>query len=186
MLGRTKLSLPVCSLSRAPPWAAFVPWSERRMQRSSTHCATWGEFATGRPLWPWFLKAQGDFSRAAVGANCTRGFCPGNGLPSSRSRSGLGSKVSTWDGPPFMKRKMTRWARGGKWGCRGARGEGRGPAGVGLLGVRELGAEIHRLRHQRGRRKPAKSDGGRRQHLASRQCAKVQKIRGIHGLIQFR
>ena len=26
------------------------------------------------------------------------------------------SKVSTWDGPPCMNMKMTRFARGAKWG----------------------------------------------------------------------
>src|SRR4051794_9447929 len=35
---------------------------------------------------------------------------------------GLGSKVSTCDGPPFMNRKMTRLARAGKCGGRDARG----------------------------------------------------------------
>src|SRR5436305_2894075 len=35
---------------------------------------------------------------------------------------GLGSKVSTCDGPPFMNRKMTRFALGAKCGAFGARG----------------------------------------------------------------
>src|SRR5688500_4285349 len=35
---------------------------------------------------------------------------------------GLGSNVSTCDGPPFMNRKMTRLARAGKWGGFGAIG----------------------------------------------------------------
>src|SRR5207249_7198952 len=35
---------------------------------------------------------------------------------------GLGSKVSTCDGPPGMKRKITRLARAGKCGRRGASG----------------------------------------------------------------
>ena len=39
-------------------------------------------------------------------------------------RAGLGSKVSTCDGPPFMNRKMTRLARGGKCGGFGASGFG--------------------------------------------------------------
>ena len=30
--------------------------------------------------------------------------------------------MSTCDGPPFMNRKITRFARAGKWGGRGARG----------------------------------------------------------------
>ena len=36
---------------------------ERRMQRSSTHCATCGNSSlTGRPLWPYCLNFHGDFS----------------------------------------------------------------------------------------------------------------------------
>src|SRR5687767_4832287 len=37
-------------------------------------------------------------------------------------RAGLGSKVSTWDGPPLRKKWMTRLARAGKGGLREARG----------------------------------------------------------------
>src|SRR5262245_26113823 len=37
-------------------------------------------------------------------------------------RPGLGSKVSTCDGPPFINRKMRRLARAGKCGGRGASG----------------------------------------------------------------
>ena len=36
----------------------------------------------------------------------------GIGLPCQRSSAGLGSKVSIWLGPPYMKRKMTDFARG--------------------------------------------------------------------------
>ena len=36
--------------------------------------------------------------------------------------NGLGSKVSTCEGPPGMNRKIMRLARGGKCGGRGARG----------------------------------------------------------------
>ena len=38
------------------------------------------------------------------------------------SSTGLGSNVSTCDGPPFMNRKMTRFARAGKCGGLGASG----------------------------------------------------------------
>ena len=40
---------------------------------------------------------------------------------------GLGSNVSTCDGPPGMKRKITRRARAGKCGARGARGSAARP-----------------------------------------------------------
>src|SRR5262245_10140758 len=39
------------------------------------------------------------------------GVLNGMGLPLSRSRRGLGSNVSIWEGPPSMKRKMTDFAR---------------------------------------------------------------------------
>ena len=38
----------------------------------------------------------------------------GGSWPAYRSRAGLGSNVSTCDGPPFMNKKMTRLARAGK------------------------------------------------------------------------
>ena len=42
--------------------------------------------------------------------------------PAYLASIGLGSNVSTCDGPPFMNRKMTRFARAGKCGGRGASG----------------------------------------------------------------
>src|SRR5262249_39188554 len=63
-----------------------------------------------------------DLSRFPVAANCTRGLAKGTGLPSSRSKRGFGSNVSTCDGPPAMKRKMIRLARGGKCGGLGDSG----------------------------------------------------------------
>src|SRR5438876_5864544 len=41
-------------------------------------------------------------------------FFPSGCFPSNFSSSGFGSNVSTCDGPPFMKRKITRLARGAK------------------------------------------------------------------------
>ena len=45
-------------------------------------------------------------------ANCVGGTFILMGWPCSLARRGLGSKVSTWDGPPSMKRKMTCLALG--------------------------------------------------------------------------
>ena len=42
-------------------------------------------------------------------------------MPLSDCNRGFGSKVSTCEGPPGMKRKMTRLARAGKCGARLAR-----------------------------------------------------------------
>src|SRR4051794_34796113 len=55
----------------------------------------------------------------------------GGSSPLYLASIGLGSKVSTCDGPPFMNRKMTRLALGRKWGVFGARGlSARGIAAV--------------------------------------------------------
>src|ERR1700733_11395061 len=51
----------------------------------------------------------------------------GAGRPLSCVKRGLGSNVSTCDGPPGMNRKITRLARGGKCGARGASGPGASP-----------------------------------------------------------
>src|SRR5947209_4334671 len=53
----------------------------------------------------------------------------GSGFPARLSSSGLGSKVSTWLGPPSMKRKMTLLALGG-W-CGRREGVGSRESGVG-------------------------------------------------------
>ena len=49
-------------------------------------------------------------------------------MPWSRVSRGLGSKVSTCDGPPGMKRKITRCARGGQCGTRAPAGRRTAPA----------------------------------------------------------
>src|SRR5829696_6760590 len=51
----------------------------------------------------------------------------GSGLPWYLSSSGLGSNVSTWDGPPFMNRWTTCFAQAGKCGFFGASGFGASP-----------------------------------------------------------
>src|SRR5262245_7897912 len=57
----------------------------------------------------------------------TRVF-PVYGLPSYLSSSGFGSKVSTWDGAPFMNRKTTCLALAGKWDSFGESGPAFSPA----------------------------------------------------------
>ena len=57
------------------------------------------------PLSPYCWNFQGDLSRLPVELNCTRGLANGSGLPSSRVSSGLGSNVSTCDGPPLHEQK---------------------------------------------------------------------------------
>src|SRR4029450_407875 len=48
--------------------------------------------------------------------------CAGRGWPSSWLRSGLGSNVSMWLGPPTMNRKITDLAFGAKFGGLAASG----------------------------------------------------------------
>ena len=70
------------------------------------------------------LFAEGERRRqqaAALGAVGRQGGAFGR-WPLYLSRAGLGSKVSTCDGPPFMNRKMTRLARALNIGGFGARG----------------------------------------------------------------
>src|SRR4029078_10191537 len=74
MLGRTKLSLPVCSLSVAPPCAGFVPCNEWMKQMSSTCRATFGNSSlTGCPHFPYRWNFHGDLSSVPVLAKVTRG-----------------------------------------------------------------------------------------------------------------
>ena len=68
------------------------------------------------PLWPYFLNWNGDFSRLPVLRSVFR-LPVGMGWPWYLVSIGLGSKVSTWQGPPFRNRKMTRLALGAKCGA---------------------------------------------------------------------
>ena len=75
------------------------------------------------------------------------------------SRAGLGSKVSTCDGPPFMNRKMTRLARARevRAAC-GASGSGRGALAFGRRQPARRGPAARRRR----RRRPARAPRSRR------------------------
>src|SRR6266404_1639056 len=89
---------------------------ERITQMSSMHSPTCGKSSlTSMPLLPYFLKVKGDFISPPVFRSCC-GVSPGRGCPSNLSSTGFGSKLSTCESPPFMKRKMTCLAFGLKWG----------------------------------------------------------------------
>ena len=89
---------------------------------SSMQSPTWGKSSlTSMPLWPYFWNLKGDGNAAPVLRSVPR-FGRGSILPAYFSRSGLGSKVSTWLGPPLAKMWMTRLAWAGKCGGRGASG----------------------------------------------------------------
>ena len=68
-----------------------------------------------------FLNLKGE-PRAAPVLRSVRRFGPGRGLPWYFASIGLGSKVSTCDGPPFMNRWTTCLALPGNWGDLGAIG----------------------------------------------------------------
>src|SRR5665213_1047316 len=92
--------------------------------RSSAQPATLGNNSlTSRPDCPCLANLNGEARHVLVlyfltSLETSRSI----GLPLSRARRGLGSNVSTCDGPPGMKRKMTRLARAAKWGSLTVRG----------------------------------------------------------------
>src|SRR5260370_9626407 len=73
------------------------------------------------PLWPHFLTWNGDASRLPVFRSVLR-LPEGIGLPLYFVSIGLGSKVSTCEGPPFRNKKITCLARAGKCGGLGGSG----------------------------------------------------------------
>src|SRR5262249_37451024 len=125
MLGRENACSPVFICRQAPLWLMLSATIERMTHRSSTHEATCGKSSlTSVPHWPCLLNFHGDLRRLPVLVRTSFGISKGSGLPLSWSRRGLGSKVSTCDGPPDMKRKMMRLARAGYCGGRTASGLG--------------------------------------------------------------
>ena len=92
---------------------------------------------TSMPLWPYFLNLNGDANAAPVLRSVGR-LRAAAACRAYLSSSGLGSNVSTCDGPPFMNRWTTRLALAGKGAslgqervCRaGDRGHGEVAAGL--------------------------------------------------------
>ena len=77
---------------------------------------------TSMPLSPWGRAENGEgISPPRLGRFVAAAMACGR-WPAYWASIGLGSKVSTCDGPPFMNRKMTRFARAGKCGGRTASG----------------------------------------------------------------
>jgi hypothetical protein len=107
-----------------------VPWAwkklsqviDRTTHRSSAQRDTLGNSSlTSIPARPYFANFHGEgkalpSGRALPSSLLVFSGRTGSRLPSHLASSGLGSKVSIWEGPPDMNRKMIRFARGVKWG----------------------------------------------------------------------
>src|SRR4051794_30759517 len=122
MLGRIGCCSPQVIINSDGSWLGTLVCIDRTTQMSSMHLPTSGKRSlTSTPLLPHLANLNGDIisppARRSVLLSAPGGF-----LPLYFSRAGLGSNVSTWDGPPFMNRWMTRLARGLKCGLFGARG----------------------------------------------------------------
>ena len=101
-----------------PTWLSPSAWQARRTAKSSAHFAMCGsQSEKSRPLSPYLanlrLLARSVLPPVPIGV-MTRPKLAGSGVPWRRVNSGLGSKRSTWLGPPSMKRKMTRLALASK------------------------------------------------------------------------
>src|SRR5713226_1055877 len=121
MLGRTGCISPHVIIKSDGSWLGTLVYIERITHRSSAHSEMRGKISLiGSPDWPHRLKRNGDIISPPVRRSVLRtleGVCP-----LYRARAGLGSNVSTCDGPPFMKTWMMRLARGRKCGSFGASG----------------------------------------------------------------
>src|SRR5438477_9858829 len=83
---------------------------------------------------PYLANLYGERMAAPV-LRSVRRLPAGSGLPCSLSSAGLGSNVSTWLGPPFMKRNTQCFALAGK--CGGFEASGN-PAAFALLSKNPL------------------------------------------------
>src|SRR5262245_57214466 len=84
-------------------WLGRSVCMERITQRSSANSAVNGKSSlTSRPLLPYFLNENGDGKAVPVLRSVRK--LTGSGLPAQFLSNGLGSKVASWEGPPFMKR----------------------------------------------------------------------------------
>src|SRR5580658_7002523 len=103
MLGRIERASPQFISMREGSWLGTSAVMERMTQISSMLSATCGNKSlTSMPLRPYFLNLKGEGKAAPVLRSVGR-FSIGNSLPAYFSSDGLGSKVSTWDGPPLAK-----------------------------------------------------------------------------------
>ncbi len=86
--------------STARGWACWPASSGSRRCRRCARAVRAKISLTSIPLWPYFWNRNGDGSAVPVFRSVVRFPC-GSILPSYFFKSGLGSNVSTCDGPPF-------------------------------------------------------------------------------------
>jgi hypothetical protein len=107
------MTRPVFIWYMAGAWITLSAQQERISAISSAwacRCGTRSDMST--PDWPylphfrWLPRQSGSASRNWLWILPKLG---GRAWPSSRLRSGFGSKRSTWLGPPVMNRKMHAW-----------------------------------------------------------------------------
>src|SRR5437899_9206565 len=123
MLGRINRASPQFINSKDGSWFGTSACIERMTAMSSIHRPTWGKISlTSMPLWPYLLNLYGEGNAAPVFRSVFK-FSIGNCLPAYFSSAGLGSKVSTCEGPPLAKIWMTCLVLDGNWGCLGMSGE---------------------------------------------------------------
>ena len=105
---------PLNSSYCAAECTTMLPWQPRRTAMSSMHSAVCGNRSeTSTPARPYFLKVRLVPSSLASALTNWYFASPnsfGRGWPSSLFNSGLGSKVSTWLGPPAVNKKITALA----------------------------------------------------------------------------
>src|ERR1700693_2890245 len=103
-------------------WFGISVYIERITQTSSIESPSLGKISLiSMPLLPQRRKAKGEASRLPVLRSVFR-LPLGMGWPLYFCSIGLGSNVSTWEGPPLRKRKMTCLAVAVKCGALGAIG----------------------------------------------------------------
>ena len=158
-----------CSSGTPTPGASRCRRGSRaaRTGRPRTRPMCGNQSDTSMPAWPCFWNVRFEASslflstprRVLTGPNDAGSF-----WPCRRVSSGLGSKVSTCDGPPDMNRKMTRFAVGSKCGSFGASGSASRRAIRGSRGEQPLLGEHRgagRWHAEPARRRCGGSRGGR-------------------------
>src|SRR6185436_6539472 len=91
---------------------------DRTMHNSSTIRPTFGNNSlTSAPDCPYFLNENGDCRRFPVFVRSSFGKSNGGFCPLYFANAGLGSNVSTCEGPPDINKKITRFAFAAKCGA---------------------------------------------------------------------